>query len=114
LQYLVGLSTLIGGYGWFLVHNRQASYKSAMHITISRRQSVLYEQKGFDLRRWEDLIEEGNKLRREIKSVAAEYDVDWDEAQDEESEKVIKALKAEREKKKEGKKDDEKDDSDGD
>jgi hypothetical protein len=110
----VGLSTLIGGYGWFLVHNRQVSYKSAMNFTISRRQSALYEKKGFDLRRWEDLIEEGNKLRREIKSVASEYDVDWDEKQDEESEKVIKALKEEREKKKEGKKAEKEDEGDSD
>ena len=98
-QYLVGLSTLIGGYGWFLIHNRQVSYRSAMNFTISRRQSQLYEQKGFDLRKWEDLIEEGNKLRREIKGVAQEYDVEWDEKQDEKSEKVIKALKEERERK---------------
>jgi len=112
MQYLVGLSTLIGGYGWFLVHNRQVSYRSAMNITINRRQSALYEKKGFDVRKWEELIEEGNKLRREIKSVAQEYDVDWDEKQDEESENVIKALKEHREKKKDGKKDEKGDEGD--
>jgi len=104
VTYLVGLSTLIGGYGWFLIHNRQVSYRSAMNFTITRRQSKLYEQKGFDLRRWEDLIEEGNTLRREIKAVAQEYDVEWDEKQDEQSDKVIEALKEDREKKKNGKK----------
>lgn len=104
VTYLVGLSTLIGGYGWFLIHNRQVSYRSAMNFTISRRQSKLYEQWGFDLRRWEDLIDEGNKLRREIKLVAQEYDVDWDEKEDEKSEKVMEALKKER-RKKNGKKD---------
>jgi hypothetical protein len=83
-----------------------------MNITISKRQSTLYEKKGFDLRRWEDLIEEGNKLRREIKSVASEYDVDWDEKLDEKSEKVIQALKEDRDKKKEGKKDEKEDDGD--
>lgn len=104
VTYLVGLSTLIGGYGWFLIHNRQVSYRSAMNFTISRRQSKLYEQRGFDIRRWEDLIEEGNKLRREIKAVAQEYDVDWDEKEEEKSDKVMEALKKDRQKQKEGKK----------
>jgi hypothetical protein len=99
VTYLVGLSTLIGGYGWFLVYNRQMSYQSAMNFTISRRQSQLYEQKGFDLRKWEDLIEEGNMLRKEIKSVAQDYNVEWDEREDEKSEKVMEALKQERERK---------------
>lgn len=112
IQYLVGLSTLIAGYGWFLIHNRQVSYRSAMNLTISRRQSKLYDAKGFDVRKWEDLIEEGNALRKEIKAVAAEYDVEWDERADETSEKVIEALREEREKKKGGKGDkkDEEDD----
>lgn len=114
VTYLVGLSTLIGGYGWFLIHNRQVSYRSAMNFTISRRQSKLYEQKGFDLRRWEDLIEEGNKLRREIKAIAQEYDVEWDEKEDEKSKKVMEALKKERQKQKQGKKgkEDEEEDTD--
>ncbi|KIW00666.1 uncharacterized protein PV09_07853 [Verruconis gallopava] len=114
VTYLVGLSTLIGGYGWFLIHNRQVSYRSAMNFTISRRQSQLYEKKGFDLRKWEDLIEEGNMLRREIKAVAQEYDVDWDEKEDEKSERVMQALKEERRKKSAKKKEKEQDDGDGD
>lgn len=103
VTYLVGLSTLIGGYVWFLYHNREVSYRSAMNFTISRRQGKLYEQKGFDLPKWEALIEEGNALRKEIKSVAQEYDVDWDETEDEVDEKVKKALKKERMKKDENK-----------
>jgi calcium uniporter protein, mitochondrial len=82
-----------------------------MNLTISRRQSKLYEQKGFDLRKWEDLIDEGNSLRREIKAVAQEYDVEWDEKGDEQSEKVMEALKEERERKK-GKEDKGKEDDD--
>lgn len=74
-----------------------------MNLTISRRQSKLYDAKGFDVRKWEDLIEEGNTLRKEIKAVAAEYDVEWDEKADETSEKVIEALREDREKKKDGK-----------
>ena len=49
VTYLVGLSTLIGGYTWFLYHNREVSYRSAMNFTISRRQGQLYQQKGLDL-----------------------------------------------------------------
>lgn len=112
IQYLVGLSTLIGGYVWFLYHNREVSYRSAMNFTISRRQQKLYSQHNFDLRKWEVLIEDGNSLRKEIKAVANEYDVEWDELQEEKDEKVAEALKAER-KKKEGKDDEDKDDDKG-
>ncbi|KAI9692398.1 MAG: hypothetical protein M1822_006629 [Bathelium mastoideum] len=83
VTYLVSLSTIMGGYVWFLYHNREVSYRSAMNFTISRRQEKLYESKGFDLNRWTNLVEEGNALRREIKQVAGEYDVDWDESMDE-------------------------------
>lgn len=96
VTYLVGLSTLIGGYVWFLYHNREVSYRSAMNYTISRRQSKLYDARGFDLRKWEGLVEEANALRREIKNIANEYDVDWDEMEDEKSEKVAEALKKDR------------------
>lgn len=78
-----------------------------MNLTISRRQTKLYQSKGFDLQRWESLIEEGNALRKEIKAVAAEYDVDWDEMVDEKDETVTEALEEVRNKKK-GKKNKEK------
>lgn len=115
VTYLVGLSTLICGYLWFLYHNREVSYRSALNLTISRRQTALYQAKGFELQRWESLIEEGNSLRNEIKAVAKEYDVDWDETIDEKDEKVTNALKKVRDKKKaerngKDKKDDEDDD----
>ena len=113
VTYLVGLTTIIGGYGWFLVHNRQVSYRSAMNITISRRQQKLYDEKGFDVKKWEDLIDEGNMLRKEIKAVAQEYDVEWNEQEDAKSEKVTEALKKEREKSK-GKKDRKKEEDDDD
>ena len=99
LQYLVGLSTLIGGYVWFLYHNREVSYRSAMNFTISRRQQQLYTDRGFDLRKWEALIEDANSLRREVKKVASEYDVEWDEQADEKDEKVVEALRKDRRKK---------------
>jgi hypothetical protein len=82
-----------------------------MNFTISRRQQKLYQAKNFDLRKWEVLMEEGNSLRKEIKAVANEYDVEWDELKDEKDEKVAEALREERKKKKDGKKED---DGDGD
>ncbi len=114
LQYLVGLSTLILGYLWFLYHNREVSYRSALNLTISRRQTKLYQTKGFDIQRWESLIEEGNALRKEIKAIAQEYDVDWDETVDEKDKRVTEALKQVRNEKKsknggDGKKQDEED-----
>ncbi|KAF2739751.1 hypothetical protein EJ04DRAFT_508609 [Polyplosphaeria fusca] len=111
VTYLVGLSTLMGGYGWFLYHNREVSYRSAMNFTVSRRQSQLYSQRGFDLGKWEQFVEEANALRKEVKAVANEYDVDWDELNDERDEKVAEALRKDREKKKNGKKDSDDDDS---
>jgi hypothetical protein len=110
VTYLVGLSTLVGGYVWFLYHNREVSYKSAMNFTISRRQSKLYASHNFDLRKWESLIEEGNSLRKEIKAVANEYDVEWDEMEDEKDETVAEALRKERKRQKSEKEDDESDD----
>ena len=60
----------------------------------------MYQTKGFDLHRWETLTDEANALRKEIKAVAGEYDVDWDETVDERDEKVTEALKQIREEKK--------------
>ena len=88
----------MGGYLWFLYHNREMSYRSAMNLTISRRQNKLYQQRGFDVAKWDQLIEEGNALRKEIKAIAAEYDVDWDEKADEQDESVTQALRDERKK----------------
>ena len=92
-QYLVGLSTLICGYLWFLYHNREVSYRSALNLTISRRQTKLYQQKGFDIQKWDTLLEEANIYRKEIKQIASEYDVDWDETQDEKDVRVTEAMR---------------------
>lgn len=111
ITYLAGLSTIMLGYLWFLYHNREVSYRSALNLTVSRRLQHLYQVKGFDLQKWEALIEEANALRKEIKVVAQEYDVEWDERKDEGSGEVHEALKEERNKNKN--KDDD-DDDDGD
>ncbi|KAH8697718.1 hypothetical protein BGW36DRAFT_379299 [Talaromyces proteolyticus] len=96
ITYLVSLSTLMGGYAWFLYHNREISYRSALDFTVNRRQQKLYQAKGIDLQLWESLIQEANSLRMEIKTVAEQYDVDWDETADEQDERVTEALKHER------------------
>ncbi|PVH79708.1 hypothetical protein DL98DRAFT_515967 [Cadophora sp. DSE1049] len=98
VTYLAGLSTIILGYLWFLYHNREVSYRAALNLTVSRRQNTLYTARGFDLGKWEAMIEEANALRKEIKNVADEYDVEWDEKADEASEEVHDALKKERKK----------------
>lgn len=99
VTYLVGLTTIMGGYLWFLYISRDLSYKAAMNVTVSRRQNALYEAKGFNMQQWEQLVQEANSLRREIKTVAAEYDVDWDELKDlSYSKQVKKVLEKERNK----------------
>lgn len=115
VTYLVGLSTLIGGYLWFLYHNREVSYRQALNITVSARQNKLYQAKGFNIQEWETLLEDANAMRREIKAVAHEYDVEWDETKDEAGdEKVTKALREERKhnngRSKKGDEDDDEDD----
>ncbi|KAI5859224.1 hypothetical protein BZA05DRAFT_428238 [Tricharina praecox] len=110
VTYLAGLTTVISGYLWFLYHNREVSYRSVLHITVSKRQMKLYAQKGFDIERWEDLVDQGKALRKEIKAVASEYDVEWDESKDElGDEGVKKVLQDDSEKKKKDRDDDDED-----
>ncbi|KAF8250785.1 hypothetical protein K440DRAFT_518896, partial [Wilcoxina mikolae CBS 423.85] len=83
VTYLAGLTTIMLSYLWFLYHNREVSYRSVLHLTVSRRQVRLYAEKGFDLERWGELVDDGKALRREIRMVAEQYDVQWDEKEDE-------------------------------
>ena len=100
-QYLVGLSAIVGGYAFFLIKNREVSYRSALKMTISARQTKLYQLHGFDLAQWEGLVEQANGLRREIKAVAEEYDVEWDELTDTKDEGVVEAMNEARDAKEE-------------
>lgn len=95
VTYLAGLTTIMGGYLWFLYMSRDLSYKAAMNVTVSRRQNALYQEKGFDQGMWDHLAHEANELRREIKMVATEYDVEWDEMEDLGGEEVKEALESE-------------------
>ncbi|KAF5021804.1 hypothetical protein F66182_6179 [Fusarium sp. NRRL 66182] len=96
VTYLAGLSTVMGAYLWFLYISRDLSYKAAMKVTVSKRQAALYQERGFDQARWEQLVADANALRKEIKIVASEYDVDWDEKKDLGGEEVKKVLEEEK------------------
>jgi hypothetical protein len=113
ITYLAGLSSIMLGYLWFLYNNREVSYRAALNLTVSRRQNALYNSRGFDMSKWESLIGEANALRNEIKSIANEYDVDWDEKLDEGSEEVHDTLKAERAKERKKNDDEEEDEEEG-
>ncbi|KAL2752395.1 hypothetical protein ACRALDRAFT_1077699 [Sodiomyces alcalophilus JCM 7366] len=95
VTYLAGLTTIIGGYMWFLYISRDLSYKEALNVTVSRRQQALYAARGFELDAWKELTQEANALRREIRTVAVEYDVDWDETKDLGGEAVKEVLEKE-------------------
>ncbi|KAK2593455.1 hypothetical protein QQS21_008828 [Conoideocrella luteorostrata] len=100
VTYLAGLTTIMGGYLWFLFISRDLSYKAAMNITVSRRQNALYQERGFDQQRWDQVVHDANALRREIKIAAQEYGVDWDEMKDLGGEEVKEALEEEKNSKK--------------
>ncbi|CAG7555903.1 unnamed protein product [Fusarium equiseti] len=96
VTYLAGLTTVMGAYLWFLYISRDLSYKAAMKVTVSKRQAALYQERGFDQNKWEHLVHEANQLRHEIKIIASEYDVDWDEKKDLGGEEVKKVLEEEK------------------
>ena len=68
---------------WFLYHNRDVSYSSVLHTAATVRQQRLYKERGFEITKWRDHIEEGKALRKEIQRIAAEYNVEWNETADE-------------------------------
>ncbi|KAI1205045.1 uncharacterized protein F4807DRAFT_444325 [Annulohypoxylon truncatum] len=98
ITYLAGLTTIMGGYLWFLFMSRDLSYQAALKITVSRRQNILYQERGFNLQKWENLVHDANALRREIRNIAEDYDVDWDETKDVGGEEVKEILEHEEEK----------------
>ncbi|KAI0384883.1 hypothetical protein F5Y04DRAFT_247994 [Hypomontagnella monticulosa] len=110
ITYLAGLSTIMFGYLWFLFMSRDLSYQAALRTTVSRRQNFLYQERGFDPQKWEILVHDANALRREIRTVAEEYDVDWDEMKDLGGEEVKEVL--EHEEKKQGGADHDREDRD--
>ncbi|TKY86602.1 hypothetical protein EX895_004241 [Sporisorium graminicola] len=93
VTYLTGLGTILGGYIWFLIHNREVSYRAVLNETTSRRQQRLYIEKGFNIERYQELIEEVKDLRKAIKKVAEDYDLEWDQGETKAGKQNKKALK---------------------
>lgn len=93
VTYLTGLGTILGGYIWFLIHNREVSYRAVLNETTSRRQQKLYIEKGFNIERYQELIEEVKDLRKTIKKVAEDYDLEWDQGETKAGKQNKKALK---------------------
>ncbi|CBQ71657.1 related to COQ2-para-hydroxybenzoate--polyprenyltransferase [Sporisorium reilianum SRZ2] len=93
VTYLTGLGTILGGYIWFLIHNREVSYRAVLNETTSRRQQKLYIEKGFNIERYQELIEEVKDLRKTIKKVAEDYDLEWDQGETKAGKMNKKALK---------------------
>ncbi|PWN53191.1 4-hydroxybenzoate polyprenyl transferase [Violaceomyces palustris] len=93
VTYLTGLGTLMGGYIWFLIHNREVSYRAVLHETTSRRQQRLYLDKGFSVERYQELISDAKDLRAQIKKVAEEYDLEWEQGKTRSGIDSKKALK---------------------
>ena len=60
--------------------NREASYRAVLHETASRRQEKLYMERGFNIDKYQELIEEVKGLRKIIKAVADEYDLEWSQS----------------------------------
>ena len=50
------------------------SYSSVLDRSISARRQALYKAHGFDIERWADLITEEKALRKEISTIAEDYD----------------------------------------
>ncbi|PWZ00815.1 4-hydroxybenzoate polyprenyl transferase [Testicularia cyperi] len=93
VTYLTGLGTILGGYVWFLIHNREVSYRAVLNETTSRRQQKLYIEKGFNIERYQELIEDVKDLRKTIKKVAEDYDLEWDQSETRAGKQNKQALK---------------------
>lgn len=98
LTYLVGLGGLLGTWSWVLIHNRDVSYRAVLSETTSRRQAKLYVEKGFNAERYHELVDECRELRRVIKNVAEDYDLEWQQGETSSGKKHKKALEAVRKK----------------
>ena len=95
VTYLAGLVIIMAGYWYFLYVSRDLSYKAALRTSVSRRRDALYKARGFDLDVWEKIVREANTLRADVRMVAEEYAVDWDETRELGSEQVRDTLEDE-------------------
>jgi len=109
VTYLTGLTGIMGGYLWFLYHQKEISYRSVFEMSSSRRREQLYDQKGFDRQRWQDLVDEGTELRRAIKKIAHDYSTEWSMDKELDDAKAVKEIKK-HEKRKHSREDEDDDD----
>lgn len=91
--YLIGLLSLMCGYGWVLHNNREVSYRAVLNETTSRRQQRLYNQHGLDVDQYQELIQQAKGLRRTIKLIASEYDLSWNQSETRAGQTTVEALK---------------------
>lgn len=93
ITYLTGYGTVIGGYIWFLWHNREVNYQTVMTESTTRKQQQLYVERGFSLEVYHELIDEVKDLRKAIKRIAWDYDLSWDQGETEAGQKAKRALR---------------------
>ncbi|KAK4701139.1 hypothetical protein P7C70_g5097, partial [Phenoliferia sp. Uapishka_3] len=79
VTYLTGNAVLVSGYCYWLYHQRRPDYDALLDQSVSSRQAKLYQSHGFDIERHRSLTAEGRTLRNEIRKIADEYGIDWDE-----------------------------------
>lgn len=89
---LKGFGMVIGSYLYFLWRNREVSYRSVLTDTTSRRQHKLYGERGLDLERYSELIEDAKGYRKAIKTIAEDYGLEWDQGDTEAGRSAKRAL----------------------
>lgn len=92
VTYLTGFGMVISSYIWFLWHNREVSYRTVLTETTSRRQQKMYAERGFDVEAYHELISEAKGLRKAIKRVAWDYELEWDQGDTEAGRSAKRAL----------------------
>lgn len=55
-------------------YTTQVSYTSVLDSSIHNRRTALYQARGFDIDRWNDLLTQERLIRREISEIARDYD----------------------------------------
>ncbi|KAL0574496.1 hypothetical protein V5O48_007471 [Marasmius crinis-equi] len=84
ITYLSGLSTVICGYLWFLYQGREVSYSSVLDRSVSARRNALYKNRGLDIEKWSELVQERKTLHKEIGKIKEDYDHRKESEQEEE------------------------------
>ena len=87
-----GFGMVIGSYLYFLWRNREVSYRSLLTDTTSRRQQKLYDERGLDLERYNELIEDAKGYRKAVKTIAEDYGLEWDQGDTEAGRTAKRAL----------------------